>query len=34
MTRLLALLMKIDATLERLERSLTEDEDGEEDADA
>jgi hypothetical protein len=34
MTTLLALLMKIDATLERIERSMTEDDDGEEDADA
>jgi len=34
MTALLTLLMKIDATLERIERFLMEDENGEEEADA
>jgi hypothetical protein len=34
LSTVLLLLMKIDATLERIERFLTEDDDGEEDADA
>jgi hypothetical protein len=34
MTALLALLMKMDATLERIERFLTEEDDGEEETDA